>query len=154
MKDKLYKAFVDATQNVFKLMLNVSEISAHPTENFNCEDEIDIAIGIVGDLHGEVIFRFPVETSLNMVNIMSGMQFEEVDAFVTSAISEVANIISGNVLTVISENNMKCDILPPVQCKLDKDKKNETETSCCISTTIGEICLEIRMNRVSKSKPV
>lgn len=149
MKDKLYKAFIDATHNVFKLMLNISEVSAQPAEVFNCEDEVDIAIGIVGDLNGEVVYRFPVETSLKMVNIMSGMQFEEVDAFVTSAISEIANIISGNVLTAISNESMKCDILPPVQRKLDKDKEYEMETSCCISTTIGEICLAIRLNRAA-----
>ncbi|NLM43555.1 MAG: chemotaxis protein CheX, partial [Clostridiales bacterium] len=97
----------------------------------------------------KVIYRFPVKTSLNMVNIMSGMQFETVDTFVTSAISEIANIISGNVLTALSDNNMKCDLLPPMQCNLDKDKEYEMETSCCISTTIGELCLEIRLNRVS-----
>ena len=114
MKDKLYEAFIDATNNVFQLMLNALEISAHPTEDFKCDDEVDIAISIIGDLHGEVIYRFPVPTSLNMVNIMSGMQFEKVDAFVTSAISEVANIISGNVLTALSDSDMKCDILPPV----------------------------------------
>lgn len=149
MVDKLYGTFIDATQKVFNLMLNISEISAHPTEDFNCEDEIDIAVEIVGDLYGKVIYRFPVKTSLNMVNIMSGMQFETVDTFVTSAISEIANIISGNVLTALSDNNMKCDLLPPMQCNLDKDKEYEMETSCCISTTIGELCLEIRLNRVS-----
>jgi chemotaxis protein CheX len=150
MVDKLYRAFVDATHNVFQLMLSISEISDHPTEDFKCDDEVDIAIGIVGDLNGEVIYRFPVPTSLNMVNIMSGMQFETVDAFVTSAISEIANIISGNVLTALSNNNaMKCDILPPVQRKADENKEYEFKTSCCICTTIGEICLEIRLNRVS-----
>jgi len=45
-------------------MLNISEISDCPAENFKCSDEIDIAIGIVGDLQGEVIYRFPVSTSL------------------------------------------------------------------------------------------
>jgi chemotaxis protein CheX len=131
-------------------MLNISEISDHPAEDFKCDDEIDIAVGIVGDLHGEVIYRFPVSTSLNMVNIMSGMQFEEVDTFVTSAISEIANIISGNVLTALSDSDMKCNILPPVQSKLnDEEKEYEMKTSCCICTTIGEICLEIRLNRAS-----
>lgn len=147
MKDKLYNAFIDATHNVFKLMLNISEISAHPTDDFKCDDEVDISIGVVGDLNGEVVYRFPVPTSLNMVNIMSGMQFEEVDAFVTSAISEIANIISGNVLTVLSGSDVKCEILPPVQSKLDEDKGYEIKTSCCISTTIGDICLVIRLNR-------
>lgn len=149
MNDKLYSAFIDATHNVFNLMLNISEISAHPTENFKCDDEVDIAISVVGDLQGEVVYRFPVSTSLNMVNLMSGMQFEEVDAFVTSAISEIGNIISGNVLTALSNSEVKCDILPPVQCKLDEDKEYEMKTSCCINSSIGEICLEIRLNQAS-----
>ncbi len=149
MKDKLYKAFADATQNVFKLMLNISEISDHPAGDFKCDDEVDIAISVTGDLQGKVIYRYPISTSLNIVNVMSGMQFDAVDAFVTSAVSEIANIISGNVLSELSENDMNCDILPPEQCKLDDDKEYEINTSYCISTTIGEICLEIRLNRAS-----
>jgi len=148
MINNLYRAFVDATQNVFNLMLNLSEISDQLVEDYKCDDEVDIAIGIVGDLNGEVIYRFPVSTSLNMVNIMSGMQFEVVDVFVTSAISEIANIISGNVLTALSTSDIKCDILPPMQHKPDEDKEYELKTSCCINTTIGEIYIDIRLNRV------
>lgn len=147
MKDKLYKALVDATHNVLKLMLNVTEISDRPAVDFSCDDEVDIAIGIVGDFQGEVIYRFPVATSLNMVNIMSGMQFEEVDVFVTSAVSEIANIISGNVLTALSVDDVKCDILPPVQCKPVEDKEYDIKTSCYLNTAIGDICLTIRLNR-------
>jgi chemotaxis protein CheX len=147
MKDKLHKALIDATHNVFELMFNISEISDHPTEDFECDDEVDIAIGIVGDLEGEVIYRFPISTSLNMVKIMSGMEFEEVDAFVTSAISEIANIISGNVATALSDSDIKCDILPPMQLELNENKEYERETSRCISTTIGDICLDVRLNK-------
>ena len=57
-----------------------------------------------------------------MVKIMSGMEFEEVDAFVTSAISEIANIISGNVATALSDSDIKCDILPPMQLELNENK--------------------------------
>lgn len=149
MVDKLYRSFVDATRNVFLLMLNISDVSDLPAEDFKCDDEVDIAIGIVGDLQGDVIFRFPVMTSLNMVKIMSGMEFKEADAFVTSAISEIANIISGNVLTTLASSNLKCDILPPVPYRPDDGKEYEIRSSCCICTAIGEICLEIRLNRAS-----
>ncbi|HHV59031.1 MAG TPA: chemotaxis protein CheX [Clostridiaceae bacterium] len=149
MIDNLQKALVDATHKVFNLMLNVSEISDHPAENFKYDDEVDIAVSIAGDLYGKVIYRFPVPTSLNMVRIMSGMQFEEVDVFVTSALSEIANIISGNALTALSDTDVKCDILPPVQCKLDDDNGYGVKRNCCICTPIGEICLEIRMKRDS-----
>lgn len=148
MEDKIYKTFVDATHNVFNLMLNISDISDQPGEKFNCDREIDVAIGVVGDLQGKVIYRFPVATSLGIVRLMSGMEFNEVDAFVTSAISEIANIISGNVLTALSEN-MKCDILPPVQCEPEDDKEYEIKTSCCICAAIGDICLEIRLNKAA-----
>lgn len=147
MIDNLYRTFVDATHNVFNLMLDLSDITEHPAEDFRCDEEMDIAIGVFGDLYGEVTYRFPASTSLSMVNIMSGMQVEVVDAFVTSAISEVANIISGNVLTALSASDMKCDILPPVQRKPDENEEYELQTSCYISTTVGEVCLEIRLNQ-------
>lgn len=147
MVDKLYKAFVDATYNVFNLMLNISEISDRPIEEFFCDDEVDIVVGIVGELQGDVIYQFPVTTSLNMVNIMSGMEFSDVDIFVTSAISEIANIISGNVITSLSDNKLRFDILPPVQGKPDDDKKYDIEVSRCLCTSIGEICFKIRLNR-------
>lgn len=149
MENRLCHAFVDATRNVFNLMLNISEISAQPAESFQCDEEIDIAIGIVGDLQGEVIYRFPVATSLNMVSVMSGMQFAEVDDFVTSAVSEIANIISGNVLTALSDGDVKCEILPPVLCQREA-KDYEITTSCCIGTAVGEICLEIGLTKVGR----
>lgn len=145
MEEKLYSSFVDATRNVFNSMLNISEISVRAAEHFNCDDEVDIAIGIAGDLQGEVIYRFPAPTSLNMVQIMSGMQFERIDAFVTSAMAELANIISGNVFTSLSNNDIKCNILPPVECNLDEKNGYKVKTSCCICTTIGQIGLEIRL---------
>ncbi len=147
MTDNLYSTFVNATYNVFSLMLDLSDITDHPAETFLCNDELDISIGIVGDLNGEVIYRFPFATSLGMVNIMSGMQMEAVDDFVTSAISEIANIISGNVLTILAGSDINCDILPPVQCKPGESRQYNLRSSCCISTAVGEVCLDIRLNQ-------
>ena len=51
--------------------------------------------------------------ALEMVRIMAGMEMKELDAFVTSAMGEMANIISGNALTRLFEHNYRCDIVPP-----------------------------------------
>ena len=107
MVDTLYKPFLEATRNVFQLMLDLPNVTASTAEAFQCDDEIDVSIGVTGDLVGEVIYRFPNDTSLNMVKIMSGMEIESIDDFVTSAISEIANIISGNVLTMLAGENMR-----------------------------------------------
>lgn len=144
--NQLYSPFVEATRNVFQLMLDLSDISDRPVENFVCNNELDISIGVIGDLTGEVIYRFPDLTSLNMVRIMSNMEMDVVDDFVTSAISEVANIISGNALTLLSEGDLICDILPPAIVVYDDSKEYEMRTNCCISTSEGDVGLEICLN--------
>lgn len=149
MNTALYDPFLEATKNVFHLMLDLSDISEISMEEFLNEDGLNISIGIVGDLEGEVIYRFPKETSLSMVNIMSGMEMEGIDEFVTSAISEIANIISGNVLTLLASSNLRCDILPPVLYKNDNGKSYEIETECGMSTTAGVVGFDIRLNTVS-----
>jgi len=147
MTTSLYGSFLKATGNVFRMMLDLSDISAQPAESFQCENELDISIGVVGDLKGEVIYRFPHTTSLEMVNIMSGMEMDSVDDFVTSAVSEIANIISGNVLTLLAGHDLNCDILPPVLRKPDDTKEYSLRTACCISTSIGAVFLDIRLNQ-------
>lgn len=148
MATNLYTPFLEATRNVFQLMLDVSDICENSVENFPCEETMNISIGVIGDLIGEVIYKFPRGTSLSMVNIMSGMEVTSVDDFVTSAISEIANIISGNVLTMLAATDIKCDILPPVLQGSHDIKEYALEEQTCISTSIGDICLYIRLNPV------
>ena len=143
----LYGPFLEATRNVFKLMLELNDVSDHPADSFSCDDELDVSIGFIGDLKGEVIYRLPHETSLGIVNIMSGMEFDAVDEFVTSAVSEIANIISGNVLTMLAGEDLTCDILPPVLRKLDESGEYTFQTACCVNTSIGDVCLDIRLNQ-------
>jgi len=78
---------------------------------------------------------------------MSGMEFDAVDEFVTSAVSEIANIISGNVLTMLAGEDLTCDILPPVLRKPDESGEYTFHNACCVTTSIGDVCLDIRLNQ-------
>lgn len=146
MTDHLYLPFLDATRSVFEMMLDLSDIQDLPADQFSPADELDIAIGVIGDLTGEVVYRFPQTTSLQIVNIMSGMEMDSVDDFVTSAISEIANIISGNVLTLLSQQQLNCDILPPAPAQPDIGRTYDLQKTCCICTSAGDVCLDIRLN--------
>lgn len=141
----LYTPFLEATRNVFHLMLDISNISDRMAEGLGNEEELDVSIGFIGDLKGEVIYRLPHQTSLGIVTIMSGMEFDTVDEFVTSAISEIANIISGNVLTLLAEKDLTCDILPPVLKSPDSGEDYEFRTNILITSEVGEVCLDIRL---------
>lgn len=146
MNTDFSSSFLLATRNVFQLMLNISDVQDYPDGVFDHENTIDISIGVIGDLVGEVVYRFPYETSIEMVKAMSGMEVDSVDTFVTSAISEMANIISGNVLTLLSEEEIHCDILPPKEVASDEEKAYSVQTSCCIDTSVGDVCMNIHLN--------
>ncbi len=148
MPSKFYVPFLQATCNVFELMLDLCDLCDQKMEDFDCdsEDELDISIEIVGDLAGEVVYRFPNQTSLNIVGIMSGMEMDKMDDFVISAISEISNIISGNVLTMLASDDLNCDIRPPKLKKADDSAQYELYNTCWLSSSAGDVCLEIRLN--------
>ncbi|MBE6011087.1 MAG: chemotaxis protein CheX [Lachnospiraceae bacterium] len=147
MDNKIYMPFFEATKDVLKLMLDI-EAESKAGENqdniFDSENKLNISIGLTGDIKGEILYKFPKETTLEMAKIMSGMEFNEVDDFVTSAVGEIANIISGKALIALSEKEIQCDILSP---KVIMDAKyNDTYSESHFSkvcTDIGEIEIDI-----------
>ncbi|MEI6100356.1 MAG: chemotaxis protein CheX [Eubacteriales bacterium] len=113
MMDEILVSFTEATRDVFKLMLDLDAKSEiHCITEGTCE-QLNIAVGITGDIQGEIQYWFPKETVFEIVKIMSGMETIEIDDFVKSAIGEVANIISGNAMNNLYERNFLCDIKPP-----------------------------------------
>ncbi|MDD3269556.1 MAG: chemotaxis protein CheX [Syntrophomonadaceae bacterium] len=152
MNNPLYAPFFNATRDVFKLMLDLSNISDKPLldKDVSAQDsKINIEIGIIGDLQGKVIYHFPKQTSLEMVKIMSGMEFSEIDDFVTSALGEIANIISGNVMSTLSVQKISCDILSPHILNETGDTTEinyEFESGMQICTDIGSVDLNIILN--------
>ncbi len=118
MRVAYVEPFVRAARDVFKLMM---DLEATRGELWACDElmpskEASVAIGVTGDLLGSILYSFPKEMTLKMVEIMSGMAIEELDSFVASALGEVANIISGNAVTHLSNNNYNCNIVPPQMC--------------------------------------
>lgn len=115
MKVEYINPFYQATGDVFRVMLNLEAKRGNlrAVEEMIPVSEANVVIGVTGDLRGSLLYSFPKAMALDMVQIMAGLRMEKLDAFVTSALSEVANIISGNALTLLSQNNLVCDIAPP-----------------------------------------
>jgi len=115
MKAEYVNSFYKATKDVLSMMLDVDtekgELSV--SEEMVSGKEANVLIGLTGDLSGNILYSFPKNMTLKMAKIMSGMEMEELDSFVTSALGELANIISGNAASNLSEQNYNCDIVPP-----------------------------------------
>ncbi|HWR44839.1 chemotaxis protein CheX [Sporomusa sp.] len=115
MKAEYVNPFFQALKEVFKLMLDleITKNTLNAKKDLVSENEVTVAIKLTGDISGSVLFSFPESTTLEIVKIMSGMELHKLDSFVTSALGEVSNIISGNAVTYLSQANYHCDILPP-----------------------------------------
>ncbi|MCK8826766.1 chemotaxis protein CheX [Natroniella acetigena] len=138
-----------ATNKVLNNILQLKEIKQGPTavtEELIATKKVNISIGITGDLEGAIIFSFPEEMALKIVREMSGMEIKEIDKFVTSAVGELGNIICGNALTTLSQNDYCCDITPP-QVIIGIDNKislaSEEISIMPLETNFGEFDVNI-----------
>jgi len=150
MSKDLLTPFTDAASQTFKLLLDLdvtTEVDDADEQGEGDKEKVNILIEITGDLSGEVMYSFPKDTTLEMVKIMSGMEFNEIDEFVKSALGEIANIISGNAMTGLSQSQMLCNILPP---KIVQEDYPDNADGCVIyrskvKTAIGDVELNLRM---------
>lgn len=115
MRVEHVNAFYVAIQEVFKLMLDlgVEKGELRIVEDMVSSKDANVLLGITGDLKGSILFGFSNNMALKMVNIMSGVDMDKIDTFVSSALGEIVNIIGGNAVTSLSNYNYMCNIAPP-----------------------------------------
>lgn len=148
MKAEFINPFFLATKDVLKMMLDIDTEKGQlqVREGMIANKDVNVVLGVTGDLKGSILFSFPEKMTLEMVKIMAGMEMEQVDAFVSSALGEVANIISGNAITKLSSSNYKCDIVPP-QIFVGENKSlsmaSQTSLLLPLKTPIGEFDVTI-----------
>jgi chemotaxis protein CheX len=151
MKAEYINPFFQATRDVFNMMLDLETNKAGDlsvVEEMIPGSEANVVIGVTGDLYGSILYSFPKDMTLEMVKIMSGMEMEKIDSFVTSALGEVANIISSNALTYLSQKDYICDVAPP-QIIVSENRSLSMATDKALKlplkTTIGEFEINISL---------
>jgi chemotaxis protein CheX len=75
---------------------------------------VTVAISIIGDFVGEVVFNMDEEVGCFIASrMMGGFPVSALDEMSSSAVAEMANMISGNVATLFFGKGFKIDIKPP-----------------------------------------
>ncbi|MFW6035068.1 MAG: chemotaxis protein CheX [Halothermotrichaceae bacterium] len=114
-KKQIVNPFYNAANTVLNNMfqIKVERRNIELKDNIITTKKANINIGVSGDLTGSVIYSFSESMALNIAAKMAGMEMNELNELVGSAVGELANIISGNAVTNLSKNNYQCDIVPP-----------------------------------------
>lgn len=116
MKAEHVNPFIKGCQSMFqdvagiplKLAGTTVKTTALSTKN------VVIMLGVTGDLRGNVAINLDEEGAKKIAsNMMCGMPVTEFDDMPKSAVSELCNMIMGQVCTAFSNQQIYIDITPP-----------------------------------------
>ena len=138
MENKYTECIVNATSSVmesFGLSVDVGDaiLKVSPFQ----ADSIIVVIGLTGDLHGQAIISMKQETACHIASVMMGGAPAELNEVTRSAVGELANMIIGNSVTLLSQVGVMLDITPPSVL---------TGQYIHVTTVSRSICLPFRLD--------
>lgn len=140
----------DSATEVFQKMGGAQILHLDPVHSQSTVDsDIRVKISFIGDLQLSVFFAFPKETAFQLIKNMTFMEIEEVDDLVCSAMAEIVNITSGNVATLLTGKNFKCDIKPPIVIVGQYDHEKTPVKSMQFHTNAGKFNISIAKSTVN-----
>ncbi len=74
---------------------------------------VNIIIGIVGKIRGNVVYNLTMQSAKNIASTMMGMPIEELDEMSKSALSELANMLTASAATSFYNLGLPVDISTP-----------------------------------------
>lgn len=116
MDIKYINSFISGFLNVTS-MLGISGLQRTKLakkEKLRTDNDINIIIGLVGDIRGNVVLAMHEETACKIAStMMGGMPVEKFDMMPRSAISELANMMAGNSASQLEGSGVHVNITPP-----------------------------------------
>lgn len=140
------KATVDVLSQLGSLSPNIGKmfVKNDPAPTYR----VAVIIGVVGDVKGQVIYSFSEETAKMVASaMMMGMPVDVFDEMAKSAVSELANMISGHAMTGISEFGLNVDISPPtLVCGESVKISSVTEKIVVVPVELGDEEIELNIS--------
>ena len=110
------RAFCQAAEQVLQEVLCETPVRGTPVFQIGPSialQPINVGVGITGDLTGHVNFGMDPATAHGVAGTMMMEEVTELDEMAISALSELANMISGNARYFLNQNGTSSDITPP-----------------------------------------
>lgn len=140
---------IDSFKNIFP-QFGIMEIE--PKELIIRENTIEslgvvIIIGLIGDIKGNIIYTLNIEDAKKIASIMMmGMPIENFDDLAQSAISELVNMLTANVATNFSNNNITVDISTPTLIHGNFTANSTSGKIVCLPIKVNDIDIEVNVS--------
>ena len=105
---------IDATKEIFSTMI-MMEINLEEITDVHgpLTDTITAMIGLAGKRKGVLAVHFPYPVALAITSSFLMMDVEEMNDDVHDAMGEIANMLGGNIKTILSGNGRDIDLSMP-----------------------------------------
>jgi chemotaxis protein CheX len=116
MQIEFVRPFVDGAFRVLRETIDASPrrgpLSLRMGHTFTSQ-ELTTMIGVNGEIEGVALYGMSLIAGQKIAGKLMGMPVTKFDEIASSAISELANMITGSATTELEVNGYKCDITPP-----------------------------------------
>ncbi|RPH41520.1 MAG: chemotaxis protein CheX [Desulfobulbaceae bacterium] len=112
---EIREKIIESTQEIFSsmVMMEVTALDESVTEGSVHTQSITGLIGLAGTYKGVLAIHMPNEVAMAVTSSFLGMDVEEINADVEDAIGELANMLGGNVKTILSESGRDINLSLP-----------------------------------------
>ncbi len=106
---------IDATIEIFTsmVMMDVSVVDEEITESTIINNSITGLIGLAGTHKGVLALHFPYDVAFAITGSFLGMDVTEMNEDVEDAVGELANMLGGNMKTILSEKGRDIELSLP-----------------------------------------
>lgn len=159
MDPAFIKPFISSVQNVFSMMLQLQVTIKDPVLRTGSQSTYDVSgiIGLTGDVVGNVVLSFPVDSAERMVALFTGESIAADHEDFTDAIGELVNMVSGNAKADFEDREVSISC-PSVVVGADHHIGRPKEIPCvaipCESDCgdfVVEICIEDRSSKANSN---
>ena len=106
-----------------------------------------IIVGIVGDIRGNVIYGLSVDDAKKIAStMMMGMPVPEFDELAQSAISELTNMLTANVATNFSNDNININISTPTLVHGKFTANATTDKVVCVTMEVEGMLIDVNIS--------
>ena len=103
-----------------------------------------IIVGIVGDVKGNIIYGMHIDDAKIIAStMMMGMPVNEFDSLAQSAISELTNMLTANVATNFSKDNININISTPTLMHGEFTANANADQVLCVEMGVNESTIQV-----------
>ena len=144
---------IDSAKEIFSsmLMMEISAIEETQTVGHHLVDSISGVIGLAGTYKGVLAVHLPHRVAIAITSGFLGMDVEEMNSDVEDAIGELANMLGGNIKSILSEKGRDINLsMPTTISGHDYDyqsNKDAERTFIQFECQTGQFTIELQLEK-------